>query len=169
MFMPSTAVIKVKRREPAIKKIAEAIELVELRNRLITEKVITKSLLKSKPKSKVAGKKIAKAWELEKRMDSISPFLSAFNHWRRYYVEIFDEWTPKTSGQVTCIENIIEFCKEKDVDLSLYIGCQFKALEWKKATPSVQTIQSNGREKYNQFIDDVLSDIDQDAHYSEDL
>ena len=168
--MSSTAVIKVKRKEPEIKDISEAYDLALLRNRLITEKVITKSLLKSRPKSKAASvKKIAKAWELEKRMESIAPFIDAFNYWRKYYVEIFDEWIPKNSGQITCIENIIEFCREKDVDLNLYVGCQFKALEWKKATPSVQTIQSNGREKYNQYIDDVLSDIDQDAHYSEDL
>ena len=123
--------------------------------------MITKDLLKAKPKSSAkSAKKIAKEWEREKRLESIGPFLEEFNRFREFYVGIENEWSPKNDGQISCIENIIEWCDQNEVDLGLFIACQFKALAWKPATPSVQVMQSNGAEKYEQYVDSVLSDID---------
>jgi len=167
MFVSGTAVIRVKRTEPAIKDVAFACEVARRRNSLIAEKVVTQSLLRSKPKSKEkSASKIAKGWEREKRIENVEQFLVQFNQWRKFYVQADNEWIPKNSGQLTCIENIMEFCEKRDVDLGLYIACQFKALAWKPATPTVQQMQSNGVANYNQYIEDVLLDIDE-VEYTE--
>lgn len=123
--------------------------------------MITEALLKSKPKSPAKSrKKIAKEWEREKRLEAIQPFVEEFNRFREFYVGITNEWTPKTDAQITCIENVMQLCEEEDIDLGLLVGSSFKALEWKPATPSIQQIQSSGLDKYYQYNEEVLLDID---------
>jgi len=126
--------------------------------------VVSEDLLKAKPKSKAkSARKIAKKWEHDERLETIQPFLKEFSRWRSFYVGVPDDWEPKNDGQITCIENIIATVNKYDLDLGLFLGCQFKALAWKPATPTVQQIQSYGLEKYREYADDVLNDVDMSA------
>lgn len=160
MFVPGTACIRVKRKEPEIRSLAHAREIAKRRNSLVAEKAITIARLNKKPNAK-SRERIAKAWEKDKRLDYVQPFIIEFNRWREFYMEDTSEWLPKNSSQITCIENIIELCQEKNIDIGLLIGCSFKSLAWKPAAPLVTQILSRGLENYERYIDDVLCDLDE--------
>jgi len=108
-----------------------------------------------------AKRRLAKKWEQEKRLENLRPFVSEWNKWREFYLDLDPSWEPKNSSQLTCIENILEIVKENDIDLGLFIACSFKALLWRGISPSLQQVQSKGLETYYGFREEVNCDIDE--------
>jgi len=166
MFAPHTAKTYIKRCEPrGIGNLGSAQEAVALRNRRIAEKVVTGSLLKSKPKSESKSlKRILREWETDERLKKLKPFVEYWNKWAQYYRDFDNNWWPKNRSQISCMERIIEVADEKGVHLDTFLGCTWKATEKRRHAPTVQLCLSNGIEFYDRFIGDLEFDLDQDEY-----
>lgn len=166
MFIPSASSFVVRREQPEIDDIDAANKIVERRNYLIATKAVTEFLIK-RSKRKGGSAIVKRAWAVEKNIERHSAFVGVFNYWRSFYFELNSEWTPKTSAQITCIENVIKIVEESEIDLSIFIACSFKEWEWCKKTPSLQMLQSKGMEYYEKHAETVLAELDERRYISD--
>jgi len=158
MFPVSESCIGVRRQEPSVRDLTEAIEFVKKRNTLVTKKVLIEAILKKKPKK--SSQRVKKLWESEMRLEQIAPFIAEYNKYRAFYVGREGDWSPKNNNQISCIETILGKVEKWGVDLGLFVACQFKSLAWIPDTPSVQVIVSKGADNYNKHYESVLNDLD---------
>jgi len=166
MFSPHLASIQIDRAEPSKNFDAEKSHLeVARRFDALAQKIVLRDNLKKRvdPKrSKKANEKIKKMVETDERMKFTKNFLNTWNHWREFYFQL-PAIEVKTSGQVTLIENAIDFAKEKEMDLNILIACVHRAYQKRKFKPSFQEIITRGEEHY-QLYDDVIADIEKDEY-----
>lgn len=101
--------------------------------------------------------------ETEERFKSVRGFMILWNKWRAFYFGLPDI-QPKTRGQLTSIENAIEFCNENELSITMMIACVHKAFEKRRLRPSYSVIVSQGEEIYNVFYDLVIADIDRNDY-----
>lgn len=171
MFSPHLASIRVDRAEPSKNFDAEKSHLeVARRFDALAQKIVLRDNLKKRvdPKrSKKAHEKIKKMVETDERMKFTKNFLKTWNHWREFYFQL-PAIEVKTSGQVTLIENAIDFAKEKEMDLNILIACVHRAYQKRKFKPSFQEIITRGEEHY-QLYDDVIADIEKSEWESKSM
>lgn len=130
-----------------------------LAKQIVLRDAITKP--KDNQKRKKAHEKIRKLVEFDERKKHVSDFLVMWNRWRDFYFQL-PPVDVKTPGQVTTIENAIDFAKENNMDLNLLIACVHRAYSKRlKLKPGFSEIISRGIEHW-QLYDDVIADIEKE-------
>jgi hypothetical protein len=160
MFLPLMGCAIVDREEPSV-KLSEAASFVKKRNSKIAMKVVLKDKLGKKTKAR-ATKKMRYANELHARMQAIKPFIESWQRWSDFYEDAAYTWTPKTGSHVSCIENILKECEEKELDFDVVIACGFKAYDGKTKRISINVLRSYYEDFYNQYYEEVMNDIDKE-------
>jgi hypothetical protein len=130
---------------------------------VLAQKIVLKDQIKKKvdPKrSKKAHDKIKKMVEFDERLKFTREFLKAWNHWRKFYFEL-PPVEVKTSGQLTAIENCIDFAKERNMDMNILIACVHRAHQKRRFKPGFDEIVKRGEDHY-QMYDDVMADIEKE-------
>lgn len=163
MFASHTAQITVVRKEPSQEFDPDTASVVLARRFTeLAERIVVGSLLKE-PKEdnrkKRAQKKLADLYEKDERMRGVRDFMNDWNHWRDFYFNLAP-MMPKTRGQLTIIENCIEYAKERNMSINMLIACVHKAYEKRKLKPNYNEILINGEDHYERYWDDVMADID---------
>jgi len=161
MFRAHTSKIDVQRCEPVIDDLNAAIQKVLERNSALTKKIVLNGLIKSpKSKSKVQ-QKILSLFETDERRKRLTAVIVTWNEWRQFYSdEPIPEWTPKTKGQLTCLENIVEMAQQNELNLNIFIACCFKAYEKRYVRLSLQIALSQGLEFYDKWHNQVMYDYE---------
>ena len=67
---------------------------------------------------------------------------------------------PKTRGQLTQIENALEFIAKEGFELSVMIAVIHKAYEKRRFKPNFSAIVSYGADLYDVLYEKVMSDVD---------
>lgn len=160
MFYSHLANIIVKKNEPSVIDVKKETERILKRNKIIAEKVIYNDLLKKNTKKESSVEKIQKLLEKDIRLKSVKHFLDKWNYWRSFYFN-YGPIKIKNMGQITTIEKIIDLCIEKEMNLNIFIACFHKSFIHRKRKPPVQWALSYGEESYQNYYEDVLTDIDQ--------
>lgn len=125
------------------------------------ERIVLADVIKNPAKSVNKEKRIKaieESIEKDERFKTIKSFMESWNFWREFYFQL-PPIQPKQKGQITAIENAIEFCETNEYDLHMMIGCIHFANLKKKFMPAYSAITTYGEEIYK-FHDRVLSDID---------
>lgn len=165
MQAPHLVFISIERDEPGNEFIIERAEQkVKDKFSRIAARIVEKDLLNrplTKGRAKKLKEKIEKEIETEERMKSVKGFMSLWNHWRDFYYNL-PPMRVKTRGQLTSIENAIEFCNDEEFELSLMIACLHKAYMKRTMRPSYSNIVSYGADLYDRFYDSVMADIDRE-------
>jgi hypothetical protein len=138
----------------------------------MAENIIVKNII-SAPKDPAARRramvKIKKEAELAERLKFCASFLEMWNFWREFYFHL-PPYTPKTSNQITAIENAIAFCKERDLDVDMMIGCVHRSYRKRTLKPSFMIMYGeNALEIYDGHYDLVLGDIDREEAMASSL
>ena len=162
MFVAHKAQINIYRDEPEEIDLAGAKARVAKRNEKITAKALFDHFRSKKP-TRAAAVRLTKAHEFETRTESIGPFLEIWNEFRNLNGKE-SEWRPKTAGQVTMIENIIDMVENEGLDLRIFIGCAFKHISWSGRTPAFTQMLSRGLDFYDAHYDEVSVDLDIDEY-----
>jgi len=156
MFMPHTSQIEIKRSEPKLN--ADSVRNVKKRNSDITLRVILRDLLK-RPKN---NKRTLEVNEKDVRLGSLQPFIDEWNRFRLKYGAKFD-WRPKTKGQLTCMEKILDICEQNNVKLNVILACCFKAYVFKRHALTLQIVLAYGMDYYDKFAEEVFAEMDEEA------
>ena len=98
-------------------------------------------------------------------MRTVKDFMVQWNYWREFYLDL-GPIQPKTKAQLTVIEDAIEFANKNDLKLPILIGAVHKAYLKRNFRPSYNVIVAYGLKWYEQFYEDILSDLDR-AEYEE--
>lgn len=91
-------------------------------------------------------------------MKTIQSFLVLWNEWREHYFDL-GPVSPKNRGQLTAIENAIEFCNENNMNLSVLIGCVHRAYLKRTFRPNYTAVVLYGAELYDRFASKVEADM----------
>lgn len=118
-------------------------------------------------RSKKAHEKIKRMVEFDERNKFVRLFITAWNHWRRFYFDL-GPIEVKTSGQLTMIENAITYATERNMDMNILIACVHRAYQKRKFRPSFDEINRRGEEHY-QLYDDVMADIEKEEYERKSL
>ncbi len=161
MFVSHLAVVDIKRIEPSNLDLDGIVNKVLLERESLAERIIISSWVNgdNRKAKKVISKKISEIDSLIERKQFVSQFMEIWNYWRMFYFDL-NPIRPKTKSQLTQIENAVNLVKEKDLQLNLVIACTHKAFVWRKVNPAFHNLINAGLEKYDQYIDDVMVDID---------
>jgi len=91
-----------------------------------------------------------------------------WNYWRNFYCGA-TPIHPKTKGQLTCIENIIELAYENDLNLNILIGVTHKAFTKRRFNPNFTEVLARGIDYYESLYDQVIADTDRVEYEEEAL
>jgi hypothetical protein len=111
-------------------------------------------------KAKKAKNKIQKMLEFDERLKTAKNFVKCWNDWRAFYLEL-PPLEVKTKGQLTVIENCIEWAKLRDIDINMLIACVHRAYQKRKFKPGFDEILKRGDEHW-QLYPDVIADLEKD-------
>jgi len=127
------------------------------------EKIISRDCIRTHNETRKTKKKIENLIEFDERMKLVKDFMETWNYWRQFYLDL-PATKPKTKGQLTCIENILDLVKEENVNLRMLIAATHKAysLYKRKYNPTYATVLHSGLDFYDKYYDDILIDIDKD-------
>lgn len=134
------------------------------------ESIVLADVMKNPVKSENKEKRIkelANLIETDERMKTIKSFMESWNIWRDFYFQL-GPIQPKQKGQITAIENAIQFCEENQYDLHMMIGCLHFANLKKKFMPTYSAITTYGEEVYK-YYDNVLADLDKSDYQSSSM
>jgi len=134
----------------------------------LAAKIVQSSSLAAPPTPKArrsSEKKIRTLIETEERFKSVQGFMKDWNKWRAFYFDL-GEVQPKSRGQLTSIENAVEFCTTGEYNLTMMIACIHKAYTRRTMRPAFNAIVAYGADLYEKFYDEVLADLDR-ADYEE--
>jgi hypothetical protein len=110
-----------------------------------------------------SSKRIEDLIEDEARRKSIVGFMEEWNKWRDFYFDL-PPMEPKTKGQLTAIENAIQFADQHQFRISLLIACVMRAYKGSSFRPNFHAIVRRGEELYEMNYDLVLADVDRDDY-----
>jgi len=157
-FFPHLAEIGIERDEPDVDADAEA-KIIRRKNSLLAEQIVARDMIKNRKKNPKASERIRARLEFDERLQSAKKFVDLWNYWRMFYLDAGPIY-PKSKGQLTCIENIIEMAEKNGLSLSMLIATTHKAFCWRRFNPGFTDVLSRGLEYYDTLIDDVAADID---------
>jgi len=107
-----------------------------------------------------AKAKMRKEAELAERLKLCRNFVLMWNRWRDFYLNL-SAVEPKTSAQVTAIENAIAFAKEHELDINMMIACVHRAFRKRKFRPNYTNLYDDkALDIYDSNYDHVLADTD---------
>lgn len=159
--------ISVLRREPPKDYDTEKAERkLSLYFRTTALEIISKDILMAAPdpkKKKKAQKKIEDMIETDARKRSVASFLLEWNEWREFYLKA-GPIVLKTKGQLTLIEDAIEFCNVNKFKTNMMIACVHRAYVGYKHNPNFDAVVRRGEELYEKNYDLVEADIDRDEY-----
>jgi len=168
MFAPHYAKIKIKRREPSLLDVEKARKILDRRVERLAYATVEKKILsteKTSDKIAKAKKKFSNQILFDDRRQALRNFIDIFNKWRAFYTGR-DAWRPKSLGQLTMIETIVDMVREEDLDLDIFVACCFKAVvKWKIKVPGFNLMKANGLEWYENYYEDVLAEVDASENY----
>jgi len=152
MFYPHLAEIKITRDEP------NSVGVVKSVSNFATD-IVTRDLLKNPKKKSDYKKKLARLLEYDQRYATAKKFMEQWNEWRDFYLDV-GPIKPKTRGQLTSIENIIEMAKENDLNLNLLIATTHRAYKRRKFRPGFSAVIADGIDNYELHHDKVIADVE---------
>lgn len=128
--------------------------------------IISKDILTAAPdpkRKKKAQKKIEESIETDERKKSVASFLEEWNEWRDFYLKA-GPITLKTKGQLTLIEDAIEFCNVNKYKINMMVACVHRAYVGYKHNPNFDAVIRRGEELYEKNYDLVEADIDREEY-----
>lgn len=160
---PHLAEIRLVRKEPpktfdsekATRELAQ--QFYKLAQKIVYKKKLSKPIDKAKADS--LKPKIASVVIFEEDVRKLEPFMAIWNKWRSFYFELPPNHI-KNKQQVTVIRNILNFVKEHDLNIHILIAAIHRKYVGSRFRPTYQSVLTYGLETYDQYHDDVLSDID---------
>lgn len=171
MFAPHTAQITIARAEPAAGlDLEKAASAIRERNESLAEQCFVKLTLKTRPKNKAtAYERIVKAWEFDERLKPLQAFVEAWNRWRIFYNNgeenrYYGDWEPKSLGQITMIETVLNTIEQHDLDLDYYIACGHKAYQRSRYPLTLNQLVAHGLDFFSRYLEDVKVDIDEEEY-----
>jgi hypothetical protein len=157
MFFAASSEIEIKRVDTESVPIELRLKAIR-RNREIAMRVVMKDLLK-KPRSNARAILVN---ENDIRMIALKPFVAEWNEQARRYTDKYSNWQPKNKGQLTCIENILDMCEQRDMQLNILLASCFLAYSKRKHGLTLPVILAYGAEYYNAFAEQVYADLDEE-------
>ena len=164
MFSPHLSQIEIYRREPRLLNFRMLEDCIMRRSIKEVEKIISKDSIKTHGDTKKTQKKIKNLIEIDERLRTVKRFMRVWNYWREFYFNL-PEINPKTKGQLTCIENILELSKKERLNLNMLIATH-KAYAIRRSSymPTYSTVLAQWEDFYEKFYDSVLVDIDREDY-----
>jgi len=152
MFYPNCSEIEISRDEPT------CISIVSHTN--LANEIVTKNLLKPSAPKKDLKEKILKEKEFTRRYytQEVVEFVTIWNYWRDFYYQARSV-KPKTKTQLTCIENILQYVEDNEMNLKIYLGTIHRGYLYRKHNPDFCTAWTYGADFYDKFYDEVVDDI----------
>lgn len=155
------------RAEPQGIDLEAEIRRAKKRNTAIAEKVVFRFLMdKKKIRETQANKAIQKENEFDVRLRSVSEFMSLWNRWRAFYLGL-GSIQPKTSSQLTAIENAIDIANANSFKLTVFIAAIHREFKRRNVNPGFHDLVRFGEEHYHKHFNGVIADLD-DVSYQEE-
>lgn len=132
-----------------------------LRFRELAERIVlidAKSSRKSEPEKRAIRAKLKSKIEFEERVNAVSGFMEYWNKWRNIYYGL-GPLELKCKAQLTMVENIIEWCENKNINHDIICAVTHRAHLKKSFRPSFNSVITYGEEWLDKFEIEIENKI----------